>query len=221
MKKTRFLILALVVAVMLVGAGYAWWSESVQISSTVNTGYLDVDAQNPTAYTEFLSGNLLGKDIYLPDNNYSKAGIAFVPSTDSQNDDDSVTVTFSDMYPGSKGTAKFDIINNSTMGVKLVRFMNASALGTLEAVDVSISPKFKNEDANWPLDDDIRLDAVYTNGVLTGYKMPDIFDDVIFDKGEVLEVKITAIVSKDLDNSGEKGTLTLNLTPKFVQFNQF
>src|SRR5690554_3469385 len=42
MKKTRFILLTLVAALTLMGAGYAAWTQSFNISGTVNTGDLFV-----------------------------------------------------------------------------------------------------------------------------------------------------------------------------------
>ena len=42
MKKSKFLALVLTVAVMLMGAGYAYWTDSVKINNTVKTGNLEV-----------------------------------------------------------------------------------------------------------------------------------------------------------------------------------
>lgn len=42
MKKTTYLVLAVTVAVMLMGAGYAFWTDSVTIDNEVDTGKLEV-----------------------------------------------------------------------------------------------------------------------------------------------------------------------------------
>ena len=42
MRKYKFIALALVLAVMLMGAGYAYWTETLTISNTVTTGDMDV-----------------------------------------------------------------------------------------------------------------------------------------------------------------------------------
>ncbi len=225
MKKTRFLVLALAVAIMMVGAGYAWWSESVQVNTTVATGYLDVDAQNGCAYVEYLTKDLthFGQPYYTADiNNYATAGIAITPP-ESINDNDTVNITFTDMYPGSRGTAKFDVVNNSTMAVKLVRCMAATLSGDLNICKVTITPKFVNE--NPGPDSTIDLVPVIQNGQLVGFSMPDGRDDINFAKSDKLEVTVIAEVDKTLGNpngmDGERGNLALSLSPKFVQFNDF
>jgi len=43
MKKTRFLVLVLVVSIMLIGAGYAYWNETLKINTYFKAGNLDVN----------------------------------------------------------------------------------------------------------------------------------------------------------------------------------
>ena len=61
MKKTRFLALTLIVAMMLMGAGYAYWSESMTISNTINTGELNFEFSSPTAKQEKLKSYATAK----------------------------------------------------------------------------------------------------------------------------------------------------------------
>ncbi|MGF3105781.1 TasA family protein [Rossellomorea sp. DUT-2] len=48
MKGTKFVASALVAGMMLTGAGYAYWTDSVAISNTVSTGELDVSLGDST-----------------------------------------------------------------------------------------------------------------------------------------------------------------------------
>ena len=100
MKKTRFLVLALAVAVMMMGAGYAWWSETVVISSQVDTGYLDVEIESIAT---------------TPDE-----GVSMTSNYDNAYGT-SATLKFIDMYPGMGGTAVITFKNKSTMPVKLAK----------------------------------------------------------------------------------------------------
>ena len=43
MRKPKFLALALVVAIMLMGAGYAQWTDVLTIENTVTTGDMNVE----------------------------------------------------------------------------------------------------------------------------------------------------------------------------------
>ncbi len=43
MRKVKLLIAVLVCSVMMMGVGYAWWSDSITMATTAKTGDLDVD----------------------------------------------------------------------------------------------------------------------------------------------------------------------------------
>ncbi len=48
MKKTRMIAIALAVAVALMGAGYAVWTQNVVVKGTVNTGQLLMEITEDT-----------------------------------------------------------------------------------------------------------------------------------------------------------------------------
>lgn len=103
MKKTKFLALTLVVAVMLMGAGYAWWSDTLVINSTVKTGIMDVNVQ--------------WANLHKPP--YTNGEIT--------HDENSVTFTASDLYPTyyksndntTYGRLHFSVKNEGTVPVML------------------------------------------------------------------------------------------------------
>lgn len=95
MKKTRFLVLVLAVAVMLVGAAYAYWTQDLTINTTVNTGELEVIFQEPANVTE--------EDDYQI-------------NADCTPDGYSMEVTFNDVYPGVRNNFYFDMVNTGTLG---------------------------------------------------------------------------------------------------------
>ena len=95
MKKTRFLVLVLAVAVMLVGAAYAYWTQDLTINTTVNTGELEVIFQEPA--------NVTGEDDYQI-------------NADCTPDGYSMEVTFNDIYPGVRNNFYFDMVNTGTLG---------------------------------------------------------------------------------------------------------
>lgn len=89
MKKTRILALAVIVAVMLMGAGYAAWTDRLTINNTVGTGELKVEFVDDEVFP--LIGDF---DYTLEENNYIESSI-------NQNDPKTTTVTISNMYPGN------------------------------------------------------------------------------------------------------------------------
>lgn len=108
MKKTRFLVLALVVSVMLLGAGYAAWTDTLHITDTINTGHLDVHfvdlpGESELTLSEYESGYV----------RYSR------DSEGGQNDWDTATAVINNVYPGGKFSIRYRMQNNSTMPVEI------------------------------------------------------------------------------------------------------
>lgn len=111
MKKTRFLALTLVVAIMLMGAGYAFWMESIEIGSTVNTGKLDIKFSNDSAF--------LGGGNYVTDNQngHYVNGSAIV-----NGDDNKLDIILDNMHPGSYAKFKFCMENTGTIDLYVTDF---------------------------------------------------------------------------------------------------
>jgi len=61
MKKTKFIALVLIVSVMMMGAGYAWWNDSVRIDNTVTTGELKVEFETDRVLGEFWGDDERGR----------------------------------------------------------------------------------------------------------------------------------------------------------------
>lgn len=93
MKRAKFLTLALVVAVMMMGAGYAYWSETLLVDNHVSTGELRVDITN---------AQLMSDDPYLDieEVDYNTKYIDF---------------EVNDLYPGAEIKYRADVKNNGTL----------------------------------------------------------------------------------------------------------
>jgi len=106
MKKSKLLIGVVALSVALMGIGYAWWTEAVVATGTVNTAKMDVvvtsaelskvDSEDNDKYLEFTD-----------------------PEIDETNGSEAFTFVVSKMYPHS--TAKLDITvkNTGSIGVKV------------------------------------------------------------------------------------------------------
>lgn len=101
MKRTRLLALTLVVAMMLMGAGYAFWSEALAINATVDTGEL--------AFAFSDAGFVGGQYV---------SGSAEVDTED----DNILNLEFINMHPGSTATVEFCMNNTGTIGLKFDDF---------------------------------------------------------------------------------------------------
>lgn len=128
MKKYKFIALAMVLAVMLMGAGYAYWTETLTISNTVTTGDMNVIFAPPNIAGDYDGkidiGDILGdlweeisgadgEDVILdqaPD-----MEVSVEPSSDYK----SVEFNITEMYPGTGGFLSFSIVNDGTVPVAL------------------------------------------------------------------------------------------------------
>lgn len=105
MKKTKLIALTMVVALMMVGAGYAAWTDSTQVQGIVNTGNLDVYFVDRDNNLEVETDANMSGSI-----KYEKLGNEV---------NNKAIVTVNDVYPGSEFTVNLQILNNGTMPVKL------------------------------------------------------------------------------------------------------
>lgn len=121
MKKTKVIALVLVVSMMLMGAGYAYWSDTLTINNTVSTGELNVifTGQNTTRGGDDQIGN-------TPDGKPKAYWEAYVnheglgaghngPATVVSADGKTVTTKVTNMYPGSYAQYYGNIKNVGTI----------------------------------------------------------------------------------------------------------
>jgi len=109
MKKTKFIALALIVAMALTGAGYAYWTETLKVEATVKTGQLDFqfrDASIP-------EGEMI-RDI--------KVESITTDNNGNNQDNTQLNLSLADVYPGAYATIRFKVFNNSTMQTQLTGF---------------------------------------------------------------------------------------------------
>ncbi len=126
MKRTRLLSLALIVAVLLMGAGYALWSEALRIDGTVCAGELDFQFE----------ANFVG-------------GTCYVKDDDAYTEDSGHTMVLKldNMSPGATRTFDWCIENTGTIGliIKDVVFTgNASALSQVLVGTETVEDYFNN-----------------------------------------------------------------------------
>ncbi len=106
MKKHKILVVALAMAVMLLGTGYAYWTQTLTINNTVNTGKLDVSFVCPTDVDSWDDG--------IPTGNHSD-----LVTVDAVRTGQNIQFTVGNFYPGAGASLDFAIKNTGTVPAKI------------------------------------------------------------------------------------------------------
>lgn len=118
--KKKLLALTMASAVMLMGAGYAAWTDNLQVNSTVKTGELNVEFQGPHEYGQdeyWASPRMfyLHKDAQVGEWNWASATANDLFTADVDYAPKTMTFTFENMYPGTRAAGKYTIENTGTI----------------------------------------------------------------------------------------------------------
>lgn len=108
MKKTRVLALVVCAAVMLMGVGYALWSEDITVTTSASMGKVDVTILGDHNKVEALT------QMCAVDGKYEYMELA--PPTSNKS---SITAHLSNLYPNAKYRISFKIKNTGDFPVKL------------------------------------------------------------------------------------------------------
>jgi hypothetical protein len=98
MKKLGIICLTLVVALGLMGVGYAQWQQTLTVTGSVSTGTFDTQFQNVSFVRDT--------------NNVANGNVASVLAH-------SFTVNVTDLYPGCEESARFDVANTGSVPAKV------------------------------------------------------------------------------------------------------
>lgn len=118
MKRTKFVLLALAAAMVLMGAGYAAWTQSFNISGNVSTGELYVDVEHVGTVVEVTNSAGEYVEASTVDPNYLSGLNNVVTSNESDGTLTSISYSLHDMYPGTRITSTIRFDNTGTIGVK-------------------------------------------------------------------------------------------------------
>lgn len=108
MRKIKIITILLTISIMLIGVGYAEWSQDVAIDTVSTTGDFNVSLGNGTVV------------VYADSNNTPEVvnqGITRIATATASNESGTVNIT--NLYPGAKAVVTIPIINTSTIPVKI------------------------------------------------------------------------------------------------------
>jgi hypothetical protein len=152
-KKTGILILVLILALGALGIGYAAWSETLTIQGEASIGSSDIAIANMSATDNNAAGDDPGT-----------FGVA--PSTGEQ---DTITVTLANGYPGYVGTLEFDVVNATGNSIP-----NKIDFVRVDGTDYPGSP------VNIDIDGDTQNDiSVAITGLAVGADIPQVDAQVV------------------------------------------
>lgn len=110
MKKTKLIALVMVVAIMLMGAGYALWSDNVLLETKVNTGNFDMEIIKATTRTG---------DNQTQNEEHDWHSYDWTHSVSKSHTANEAIVEFGDMYPGGMVQVDMTTKNNGTIPARL------------------------------------------------------------------------------------------------------
>ncbi|SES87073.1 SipW-cognate class signal peptide [Natronincola peptidivorans] len=197
MKKSRFLALILVVAVMMMGAGYAYWTQDLTIENTITTGRLEVEFEGP--------------ELVLPNNTYMHESSDF--DIDDDADIPALKLDLVDAYPGAQADISFKLVNKGTLAaiVKGFDFSEVVGEGTNEGL---VLCKKLSVDGN---------EKVFSEKTTLKDALLNELNIRLEPDNDHVEVKMTLQIDPDAKNNdlkqGQEGAIEFTINMKAYQYN--
>lgn len=215
MKKTRYLALVLVVAIMMMGAGYAYWTDTLVVNSTVNTGYLDVDfTKIETPKTFPVIGYTDPQDVTIKSNIK-----ALGDEGENGLDRDLIEFELIDFYPAAKVRRYITLENVGTLEVKIkksdVKFIDG-------IVDPALKPYMKVSANRFAILYPYSEGEVATleTSIEPAFVDFGLFDYIKLKKGETCILEVEFELDKAAPNNTEVKSATYSMTLNVEQFNK-
>ena len=120
MKKTKYLAMVLVVAIMMMGAGYAAWTDQITVNNSLSTGEFKVDLDTVFSRVQVLNK---GGDVMAHNDPRHTATSKTIPNLA----ENTVSFEFENLYPGTKTFSQWYAVNNGNI------------TATVDSVDVVVT----------------------------------------------------------------------------------
>ncbi len=194
MKKTYVLLLVMVLSLMTAGFSYAYWSDTLTVSGTAETGELDV-------------GFVYAKEFIYADRDsmkYIEMDVVF--------DEDVATITASNLYPGAQARTTLKIRNFGSIPATLTNIKLTAA--NLPTCSIECQEELTKYVTIW-------LNPEPDDGTGRRLKLDDednhFYERVIW--GEDFTYQVWIEVHKDANNLIQDKTVTFQLSLVFDQWN--
>ncbi len=222
MKKTRFLALVLAISIMLVGAGYAYWDQTLTINNTVTAGNLDVKFICRSDVDDWDDGYISGDHSDLVS---SSAVIA--------QGGQSIDFVIGNFYPGAGASLDFLVKNTGSVPAKIT-----NVVGTItqnEALANALNYKFdrivRKTIFGFSYEDIVPVDANNVSDLATG--LTEALKNIVIQPGEILMLTTRNIIVNETEEPNyqilmpstitgddfELETTRFNLALNFTQVN--
>lgn len=204
MKKSRFLVISVVVAVMLVGAGYATFTDTVILTSRVETGDVDVDFKlvNESYDHDWTEETT---NTSLPD--WINGETGFNEPSLSLNDN-KITYNNTNFYPGGAAQLWVDVANNGSVPAKLSDVTITKTLDTSPSNNMLSQFLFSiDEGTTW----------VSHSSICS--ELESVIGADIIEPNDTKRVKFAVMMRTSAGNEYQNRTLKFDIEFDFVNYN--
>ena len=206
MKKSRLIIIGVVVALLLVGGVYAAWASQAELTVNASSGEMDVEISKVSVgevskYVEFDR-----------------------KSIEISEDKKSASISIENLYPGAEANATFEITNTGTMPIALDKAVQK----LLEVIDTETNKKDSHSDMAalqmeykcYVVDEKGKVvDDIGTATVQGDANNTSIFEnnDAVVEAGHKVVLEMAVIMKDNADESAENKLFRFSVTPFFTQ----
>lgn len=228
MNKTKLITLSLVIALVLMGTAFAWWTQSTTISNKITTGDLDVEIKKIKDAEIFFTKN--NKSILNLLSIYDHYGAEVTKFQFP--DKHTLDVEVQNMFPGSYTSYYFEVNNTGTVPIKISNVVltdNGTNLPVGKINDLPITFNFvlKSKVGNIPLPTiTTKVSGTYSN---IAEKIKTALKDVVILPEDALlvgyietdiENGFTITVPESWENDTENCTIAFSLNFDYTQANK-
>lgn len=121
MKKTKFMLGALVLSMGLLGTGYALWTDTLAVNTTVDTGNLNIKFDDLCRVDNYMNNKVPGVDGRYTTFKSTVALAEGPASGDYNNTEDQINITINEMVPGASTKVTARMVNDGTVAAKLAK----------------------------------------------------------------------------------------------------